>query len=141
MQSKVYPVAELIRFDNLIKDYLDESQKLHQFITFFPSLEGLVEAARKRTFLEENRKVLVDVIHSQYASLQTHENVTAAIQLLSHEHTLTVTTGHQLCLFTGPLYFIYKIISTIKLSQELNQKMADKKRRAELESKPLSKVM
>jgi hypothetical protein len=37
-------------------------------------------------------------------------------------NTFTVTTGHQLNLFTGPLYFLYKIISTINLTKELKAK-------------------
>src|SRR5690606_31940934 len=43
------------------------------------------------------------------------------IELLKSEKTFTVTTGHQLCLFTGPSYFIYKIISTINLAEELKK--------------------
>ena len=35
------------------------------------------------------------------------------IDLLISENTFTITTGHQLCLMTGPLYFIYKIISSL----------------------------
>ena len=31
------------------------------------------------------------------------------IKSLKLEQTFTVTTGHQLCLFTGPLFFLYKI--------------------------------
>src|SRR5690606_41286324 len=38
---------------------------------------------------------------------------------LSQSNTFTITTGHQLNLFTGPLYFFYKIISTINLCKEL----------------------
>jgi len=34
---------------------------------------------------------------------------------LKKENTFTITTGHQLSLMTGPLYFLYKIISTINL--------------------------
>ncbi|TDA74551.1 bacillithiol biosynthesis BshC, partial [Halomonas marinisediminis] len=41
------------------------------------------------------------------------------IQLLKEENTFTVTTGHQLNLFTGPLYFLYKIVSTINLCEQL----------------------
>jgi bacillithiol biosynthesis cysteine-adding enzyme BshC len=37
-----------------------------------------------------------------------------------------VTTGHQLCLFTGPLYFIYKIASTINLCKALKTNFPEK---------------
>ena len=38
------------------------------------------------------------------------------------KNTYTVTTGHQLNIFTGPLYFIYKIFSTINLTEILKKK-------------------
>ena len=38
------------------------------------------------------------------------------------DNTYTVCTGHQLSLLTGPIYFIYKIISTINLTKILNKK-------------------
>ena len=44
------------------------------------------------------------------------------IEELKNDQSFTVTTGHQLCLFLGPLYFIYKIVSTIKLSESLKEK-------------------
>src|SRR5690606_19297596 len=40
---------------------------------------------------------------------------------LADSQTYTVTTGHQLNLFTGPVFFIYKILQTIKLADHLNQ--------------------
>ena len=43
------------------------------------------------------------------------------IQSIAQENTFTVATGHQLCLFIGPLYFIYKIISTLNLSEKLKE--------------------
>ena len=52
-------------------------------------------------------------------------SVAENLQLLENENTLTVTTGHQLCLMTGPLYFIYKIVSTIKLCRQLNEQSPD----------------
>ena len=41
---------------------------------------------------------------------------------LKNANTFTVTTGHQLALFTGPLYFIYKIATIINLAKQLKEK-------------------
>ena len=48
------------------------------------------------------------------------------IESLESTDTFTITTGHQLCVFTGPLYFIYKIVSTINLSLALKEKYPSK---------------
>jgi bacillithiol biosynthesis cysteine-adding enzyme BshC len=43
------------------------------------------------------------------------------LQLLAEPTTFTVATGHQLNLLTGPLYFIYKIATAIKLARQLKE--------------------
>ena len=43
------------------------------------------------------------------------------INLLLKENTFTVTTAHQPNIFTGPLYFIYKIVHAIQLAAELKK--------------------
>jgi bacillithiol synthase len=65
------------------------------------------------------REILVSVLEKQYESIQTSESTLNNIKLLNQSNTFTITTGHQLNLFTGPLYFLYKIISTINLCKEL----------------------
>jgi bacillithiol biosynthesis cysteine-adding enzyme BshC len=65
---------------------------------------------------------LVEALKSQYTSFETSEKTTENIELLKQQNAFTITTGHQLNLFTGPLYFLYKIISTINLSEELSEK-------------------
>src|SRR5690606_30680196 len=67
----------------------------------------------------ETRKVLTDTIKRQYNSLKISEATAQHIQNLEKQNTFTITTGHQLNLFTGPLYFLYKIISTINLCKTL----------------------
>ena len=68
------------------------------------------------------RTTLVSELKLQYQELDQHEAVEKHIELLKSPTTFTVTTGHQLNLFTGPLYFIYKIISAIKLTQQLKDR-------------------
>ena len=48
-----------------------------------------------------------------------------SINDLQKPNTFTITTGHQLCLNTGPLYFIYKILQCIKITVELQKKYSD----------------
>ncbi len=71
---------------------------------------------------EEKRKILQKVLLEQYAKLDNVGASRTNIQSLSNSKTFTITTGHQLNLFTGPLYFLYKIISTINLCKSLKQK-------------------
>ncbi len=68
-----------------------------------------------------NRKVLVDTLNAQYAGINLSAAVQKNINSLSTATTFSVTTAHQPNIFTGPLYFIYKIIHTIKLAEELSQ--------------------
>lgn len=71
-------------------------------------------------FSPEKRETLTTVIKANYQSMTVNEKVENNILSLSHPTTFTVTTGHQLSLFTGPIYFIYKILHTIRLAEELN---------------------
>ncbi|HBS12012.1 MAG TPA: bacillithiol biosynthesis cysteine-adding enzyme BshC, partial [Flavobacteriaceae bacterium] len=47
------------------------------------------------------------------------------IQSLLSKNTFTITTGHQLNLFTGPLYFLYKIVSVLNLVEQLKIEFSD----------------
>ncbi|CAN5313834.1 bacillithiol biosynthesis cysteine-adding enzyme BshC [soil metagenome] len=115
-------------FSRLITDYLDQKDELKQFYNRFPSLENFhKQIEEKQTgFLKESREVLVEVLKEQYTGLETNAGVMANIDSLLDENTFTVTTGHQLNLFTGPLYFLYKIVSAINLSSALKNEYPGK---------------
>ncbi len=68
-----------------------------------------------------NRSVLVEVLKKQYSKIESKNEVMANINLLQNENCFSVTTAHQPCLFTGPLYTIYKAISTIKLAEQFKK--------------------
>ena len=83
--------------------------------------------SKKNSFDNADRTVLVNALQQQAQLVaNTSYSSKANIELLKNKNTYTVTTGHQLCLVTGPLYFIYKIVSTINLCKTLSEQSTDK---------------
>lgn len=70
----------------------------------------------------KDRELLQECLNSQYAAVNAGEAVQKNLAALGMENSFTVTTGHQLNLFTGPVFFIYKILHTISLSRKLKEK-------------------
>ncbi|MBU2951540.1 bacillithiol biosynthesis cysteine-adding enzyme BshC [Tamlana agarivorans] len=124
MQHKTLPFNKTGYFSTLICDYLAEKPELKSFYNRFPSADNFqAQIEEKRaSFKLESRITLVSALKKQYQNVETSELTLSHIELLKSENTFTVTTGHQLNLFTGPLYFLYKIVSAINLSKELKLK-------------------
>ncbi|MDB4061900.1 bacillithiol biosynthesis cysteine-adding enzyme BshC [Vicingaceae bacterium] len=110
-------------FSKIILDYLAKGSDLENFYSLHPILDNFEHAIANKNVTRENRGILVESIKGQYkkdgVKLRQDGLVLDNLNNLEANTTYTVTTGHQLCLFTGPLYFIYKIVSTLKLCQKL----------------------
>lgn len=74
---------------------------------------------KKKQYEPATRLALVQALQQQYAEVSPSDEVSKNLDLLQKDSTFTITTGHQLSLFSGPLYFIYKIVHVIKLCREL----------------------
>ncbi|GAA4776152.1 MULTISPECIES: bacillithiol biosynthesis cysteine-adding enzyme BshC [Flavobacterium] len=111
-------------FSKLIIDYLNQKPELQSLYHRFPKIENFLPQIEEKTknFSQENRQILVDSLFEQNKNFVLSEKSLENIELLKESTTFTITTGHQLNLFTGPLYFLYKIVSTINLSKELKVK-------------------
>ncbi|MFH6934651.1 bacillithiol biosynthesis cysteine-adding enzyme BshC [Flavobacterium sp. FlaQc-30] len=111
-------------FSKLIQDYLDQKSELKPLYNHFPTLENFQKQITEKTvnFDNNNRIPLVETLKKQYQNIEVSNSTKQNIELLALENTFTITTGHQLNLFSGPLYFLYKIISTINLTEELKAK-------------------
>ncbi|MFD0963050.1 bacillithiol biosynthesis cysteine-adding enzyme BshC [Pseudofulvibacter geojedonensis] len=123
MNPTSIPYQQTGYFSSFICDYLNQTSAVKPFYNRYPSLENFKDQIEEKrlSFRSETRNLITQVLQNQYtelnASLLTQKN----IELLQEENTFTITTGHQLNLFTGPLYFLYKIISTINLCEELSK--------------------
>jgi len=110
------------RFNQLILDYLNQNKDLNEYISHFPNEENFIHQIKSKSANNIDRLLLYNVIKAQNNNISLSEISDKNIELLKDKNTFTVTTGHQLCLFTGPLYFIYKIASTINLVDRLRTK-------------------
>jgi bacillithiol biosynthesis cysteine-adding enzyme BshC len=112
-------------FSKLVTDYLNHSSGLSEFYTYQPSLEGIKASIESRKSFDTPRDLLVQVLAEQYQGLEQSQRLQANIGLLSKKNTFTVTTAHQPNIFTGPLYFIYKILHAVKLADYLNKELPE----------------
>ncbi len=103
-------------FSKIIVDYLEQSDALLPFYQSNPSVQGIKEIVDSRGQFKTDRKRLVSCLKEQYKNLSPSVATIANIESLLQENTFTVTTAHQNNIFTGPLYFIYKILHVIKLA-------------------------
>lgn len=111
-------------FSPLVLDYLAGAPHLTPFYHRPPTLAALGEQLTEKaaSYSAAQRATLATEVRRQYLdrlATPVHPAVVRNLDALAASDTFTVTTGHQLSLLTGPLYFIYKIVSTIKLAQQL----------------------
>jgi len=106
----------------LIADYISAKNEVKFFYNIAPTKNGILESLPSRSeFGKEKRLVLTSQLLAQYKSFDTEKAVLDNIKLLENSNTYTITTGHQLNFATGPLYTIYKILSTINAAEILSE--------------------
>ena len=104
-------------YPKIITDYLSGELKSKNIIDWEYSQEQLASKNGRR-YSSKNRSVVHNVLLEQYASFNLTEKESIHIELFSKESTCTITTGHQLMLLGGPMFFYTKIMDVIKLAQQ-----------------------
>ena len=119
------PYRQTGYFSKTVLDYIDQAPGLQPFFSHPSSLSGIRQAIQARESFATNRPLLVQELKKQYASVAVTESVQQNIENLLDPSTFTITTAHQNNLFTGPLYFIYKILHAIRLATTLRESLPE----------------
>lgn len=129
MNSTQIPFQQTGFFSKTMIDYLEKDEKIQKFYHHFPNIEGFKKqiAEKRGSFPATSRRILAEALKQQYIGFDASELTLEHIDSLKDQNTFTITTGHQLNLFTGPLYFLYKIFSVINLCEELSEKFPEQK--------------
>jgi len=124
MQLKKFSFADTHSFNSFFLDYIGQKETLKSFYHRFPDIDSFSSQIieKQNAFSAASRKTLVEALKIQYKTITPSEIVLANIHALAEANTFTVTTGHQLNIFTGPLYFIYKIVTVINTCKQLKKR-------------------
>ncbi len=109
--------------DALFTDYVTHNSSIKPFVSFFPDFQNIPEVIQQKRLSLDQRLLLQKSLQKQYEL--SGISAPKSIDKLSSLNTFTVCTGHQLGIYTGPVFFIYKICTIIKLSKYWNNQFAD----------------
>src|SRR5689334_11572412 len=108
-------------FSSFFLDYINQKPALKPFYQAFPTIPNFKNQIelKGKSFPQKSRNTIADSLTIQYEGFTITELVKNNIGALRDSKTFTVVTGHQLNIFTGPLYFIYKIVTVINTCKKL----------------------
>lgn len=123
MQLDRIALSDTHSFSSFFIDYIEQKQQLKEFYHLFPDIRNFQSQieSKSKSFSSSNREILNKALTNQYGKLKVTPAVSQNLALLAKAETFTVTTGHQLNIFTGPLFFIYKIATVINACKRLKE--------------------
>ncbi|HNT50448.1 MAG TPA: bacillithiol biosynthesis BshC, partial [Cyclobacteriaceae bacterium] len=123
MRVQKLDFSETRSFSSFFLDYIQQTDSLKSFYSRFPLLENFEGQIKEKSksFSQQQRDILYQALTQQYQDIEVSDKVKNNLTSLKNSNTFTVTTGHQLNVFTGPLYFVYKIVTVINACKKLKQ--------------------
>lgn len=122
MQVDKISLRDTKSFSDFFLDYVDDKEELRSLYGLRPEIDTFEKQIERKDFPSENRAVLCQTLTKQYEGLTQSDAVALNLSSLRESNTYTITTGHQLNVFTGPLYFIYKIATVVNTAKLLRDK-------------------
>ncbi|NRA51143.1 MAG: bacillithiol biosynthesis cysteine-adding enzyme BshC [Phaeodactylibacter sp.] len=119
------PFDKVPQFSERDVAYTTGDKRLKPFYKYAVSIAAFGEVISDKHFDQDRRERLVKVLKAQYEGKSVSGLTQSRINALLQDNAFTVTTAHQPSLFTGPLYYIYKIISTLNLAKALKEAYPD----------------
>jgi len=121
------PSVETIPFSNiphqsaLFLSYLERSPNAMRFYPRQPTLEGLGHPG-KLAHTQFHRRDIASILRKQNTEYGGGASTMRNVDSLEQPDCFAIMTGQQVGLFGGPLYTIYKALTSIRISEELSSR-------------------
>ncbi len=116
------PFDRIDTFSRLFASYCREPDSLSDYFSGdFRNDDHLRRSADAAAGVYRDRKTLVEVLLQQNEAWDLNEPARRQIERLAAPNSVAVVTGQQVGLFAGPLYTLYKTVTTVKLARRLEQ--------------------
>ena len=128
MRKSILPFPQVHQLSKSDTAYASGDALLKPFYTHTPNLDTFEQVLLERAGTEYPRMELLETLQRQYTKFPQREEVNRNIEALGYSDTFSIVTAHQPSLFLGPLYFVYKALTTIVLAEAVEARNASGKR-------------
>ncbi len=118
MRSHSLALSRLPHTTPLFAHYLENAASVKSFYAHQPSLEGLREAALAHGREAGKRREIASILREQNRAFGADASTEASLSRLE-SGAVTVVTGQQAGLFSGPAYAFYKALSAVAWAAEM----------------------
>jgi bacillithiol biosynthesis cysteine-adding enzyme BshC len=106
-------------YNQFYHDYLSDPQSVTPFLPDYRTFNWL-ESAKRLAVVSETHAQVIKLLLEQNSD-QQGDRAHRHLEQLKHPGCVMVVTGQQLGLLASPLYTIYKSLTTVKLTEQLNR--------------------
>ena len=108
-------------FSPTLISYAENDPQLIGFSHGKPDLTSFTDALKRKSehYSDTVRQTLTSQLERQHGGFPLHVSQIQNLKLLKQANTFSVSCGHQLVLGGGPMYMAFKILSVVKLTEQL----------------------
>ncbi|MEQ9310400.1 MAG: bacillithiol biosynthesis cysteine-adding enzyme BshC [Balneolaceae bacterium] len=110
-------------FSNLFNTYLTDYSRLSSFYNINPFDDNAVKLKAESLNSTKSKKEFVTALSEYHQHLEISESQKKQLVKFSNDDSLVIVTGQQLGVFGGPLYTVYKTITTILLARKWEKQL------------------
>jgi bacillithiol biosynthesis cysteine-adding enzyme BshC len=118
------PYRRLPHQPKLFLRLLDDFSSVEKFYAHPPTFEAITQHAKSLRFPADRRQAVTAVLRDTNASLGSSESTCRNLDRLA-SGAVAVVSGQQVGLFGGPCYAFYKVLSAIRIAEELTEAGVD----------------